>query len=57
MALVVYSLLPILKNTYTAVSNVDENIIDAAKDLGMNRSGKNLKKNLLNFLIKLEIAK
>ncbi|WP_282925574.1 ABC transporter permease [Helcococcus kunzii] len=32
-----YSILPILKNTYTAVSNVDENIIDAAKGLGMNR--------------------
>ena len=32
-----FSILPILKNTYTAVSNVDENIIDAAKGLGMNR--------------------
>lgn len=31
----VYSLLPILKNTYTAVNNVDKNILDVAKGMGM----------------------
>ncbi len=30
-----YSALPILKNTYTGVNNVDENILDIAKGLGM----------------------
>lgn len=30
-----YSLLPIIKNTYTGVKNVDENIIDVAKGMGM----------------------
>ncbi len=33
-----YSILPILKNTYTAVSNVDENILDVAKGMGMTRN-------------------
>ena len=30
-----YSILPILKNTYTAVNNVDKNLLDVAKGLGM----------------------
>jgi len=33
-----YSILPILKNTYTAVVNVDENILDVAKGMGMTRN-------------------
>lgn len=33
-----YSALPILKNTYTAVSNVDKNILDVAKGVGMTKS-------------------
>lgn len=32
-----YSLLPILKNTYTAVVHVDKDIIDVAKGLGMTK--------------------
>lgn len=32
-----YSLLPILKNTYTAVSNVDKNLLDIAKGVGMTK--------------------
>lgn len=35
---VLYSILPILKNTYTAVINVDENILDVAKGMGMTRN-------------------
>ncbi|UQS82191.1 ABC transporter permease [Bombilactobacillus folatiphilus] len=30
-----YSLLPIIKNTYTGMRNVDENIIDSGKGMGM----------------------
>lgn len=33
-----YSALPILKNTFTGVNNVDENILDIAKGLGMTSS-------------------
>lgn len=35
IALVLYSQLPIIRNTYTAIQNVDPNIRDAAKGLGM----------------------
>lgn len=34
-AVFLYSLLPILKNTYTGVLNIDEGIIDIAKGMGM----------------------
>lgn len=32
-----YSLLPIIKNTYTGVKNVDENLVDIAKSMGMTK--------------------
>jgi len=32
-----YSLLPIIKNTYTGVKNVDSNILDTGKGMGMTR--------------------
>lgn len=35
IALFIYSLLPILRNTYLGIANVDENIIDSAKGMGM----------------------
>lgn len=35
VTVLLYSLLPILKNTYTAVISVDENLIDVAKGMGM----------------------
>ncbi|GAB3792266.1 ABC transporter permease [Virgibacillus kimchii] len=35
IALVLYSQLPIIRNTYTAIQNVDPNIRDAAKGIGM----------------------
>lgn len=35
IALVLYSQLPIIRNTYTAISNVDPNIRDAANGIGM----------------------
>lgn len=35
IALVLYSQLPIIRNSYTAIQNVDPNIRDAAKGLGM----------------------
>lgn len=37
MAVFLYSLLPIIKNTYTGVKNVDENLIDVAKAMGMTK--------------------
>ena len=35
MAMFIYSLLPILRNTYLGVTGVDPNLIDAAKGMGM----------------------
>lgn len=35
IALVLYSQLPIIRNTYTGIKNVDPNISDAAKGIGM----------------------
>lgn len=35
VALFIYSLLPILRNTYLGVKNVDKNLVDAAKGMGM----------------------
>lgn len=37
VALFLYSLLPIIKNTYIGISNVDPAVIDAAKGMGMSR--------------------
>jgi osmoprotectant transport system permease protein len=37
VALVLYSQLPIIRNTYTAIKNVDANIIDAGIGMGMTR--------------------
>ncbi|QQK75272.1 ABC transporter permease [Salicibibacter cibarius] len=36
IALFVYSVLPILRNTYTGVKDVDANVLEAAKGMGMN---------------------
>ena len=38
VALFIYSLLPILRNTYIGLKNVDENYLDAAKGMGMTAS-------------------
>ncbi|MGO3731691.1 MAG: ABC transporter permease [Vagococcus sp.] len=35
VALFIYSLLPILRNTYLGVNGVDKNLVDAAKGMGM----------------------
>ena len=37
VAVFLYSILPILKNTYTGVKNVDEDILDVAKGMGMTK--------------------
>lgn len=37
MALFIYSLLPILRNTYLGMMQVDKNCLDAAKGMGMTR--------------------
>ncbi len=37
MAVFLYSLLPIIKNTYTGVKSVDENLVDVAKSMGMSK--------------------
>lgn len=36
IALIVYALLPILRNTYTGIKEVDSSLIEAAKGMGMN---------------------
>ncbi|MBO8441520.1 MAG: ABC transporter permease [Firmicutes bacterium] len=36
IALFIYSLLPILRNTYLGIINLDPNVVDAAKGMGMN---------------------
>lgn len=35
IGLSLYSLVPIIRNTYTAISSIDQSIIDAAKGIGM----------------------
>lgn len=37
-ALFLYALLPIIRNTYTGISGVDANIIEAARGMGMSKS-------------------
>jgi osmoprotectant transport system permease protein len=37
VALVIYGLLPILRNSYTSIKKIDPAIIEAAKGMGMNR--------------------
>jgi osmoprotectant transport system permease protein len=37
VALVVYGLLPIVRNSYTSIKNIDPAIIEAAKGMGMSR--------------------
>lgn len=37
MALFLYGLLPLLRNTYTGVKSIDSNIIEAAKGMGFNK--------------------
>jgi osmoprotectant transport system permease protein len=38
VALVIYALLPILRNTYTGIKEVDPSLIEAARAMGMNNS-------------------
>jgi osmoprotectant transport system permease protein len=38
IALVIYALLPILRNTYTGISEVDASLVEAGRAMGMNRS-------------------
>jgi osmoprotectant transport system permease protein len=38
ITLVIYSQLPILRNTYTAIRHVDQTMIDAGRGMGMNES-------------------
>lgn len=49
IALVAYGLLPILRNTYTAVREVDPAIIEAGRGMGMS-------KNQIKYKIKLPLA-
>ncbi len=37
IALVLYSLLPIIRNTYIAIKNVDPALVDAGRGMGMNK--------------------
>ncbi|PNZ97321.1 glycine/betaine ABC transporter permease, partial [Staphylococcus carnosus] len=43
IALVVYALLPILRNTYTGIKEVDPSLVEAAKGIGM-KPGRRLTK-------------
>ncbi len=38
IALIIYALLPILRNTYTGITGVDEGVIEAGKGMGMTGS-------------------
>lgn len=38
IALIIYALLPILRNTYTGISNIDESMIEAGRGMGMTKS-------------------
>jgi len=49
VALLIYALLPIIRNTYTGISGVNDSIIEAAKSLGMT-------KNQLLFKVELPLA-
>lgn len=49
IALTVYALLPMVRNTHTGISNVDENILEAAKGMGSTRTQ-------ILFKIKLPLA-
>ncbi|WP_277630499.1 ABC transporter permease/substrate-binding protein [Atopococcus tabaci] len=46
IALVIYALLPILRNTYTGVTGIDSALIEAAEAMGMNRWRKLIKVQL-----------
>ncbi len=46
IALVVYALLPILRNTYTGIKEIDPSLIEAAKAMGMNGRKRLLKVEL-----------
>lgn len=49
VALLIYALLPIIRNTYTGITEVDETVIEAAKAMGMN-------KRQLLFKVELPLA-
>jgi osmoprotectant transport system permease protein len=38
VALLIYALLPIIRNTYTGITEVDSTVIESAKAMGMNKS-------------------
>ena len=46
IALVVYALLPILRNTYTGINEVDPSLIEAARAMGMNSKRRLMKVEL-----------
>lgn len=46
IALVIYALLPILRNTYTGIKEVDSSLIEAARAMGMNTRKRLLKVEL-----------
>ncbi|HAJ70435.1 MAG: ABC transporter permease/substrate-binding protein [Alkalibacterium sp.] len=46
MALIVYALLPILRNTYTGLTGIDPSLNEAADAMGMNKSRKLIKVQL-----------
>lgn len=46
IALVIYALLPILRNTYTGIKGVDPSLIEAARAMGMNKRQRLLKVEL-----------
>jgi len=46
VALFLYALLPIIRNTYTGITNIDAQVLEAAKAMGMNKS---------QILIKVEL--
>lgn len=49
VALLIYALLPIIRNTYTGITGVDQTVVEAAKALGMNQ-------NQVLFKVQLPLA-
>ncbi|MGB9843982.1 MAG: ABC transporter permease [Caldisericia bacterium] len=55
IALIIYTLLPITRNTYTAIMSIDKGVIESAKGMGMNR-GEIIRKIIFPLSIPLLMA-
>lgn len=49
IALIVYALLPILRNTYTGIKEIDPSLLEAARAMGMNSQKRLIKVELFGY--------